>query len=296
MGGHQHEATALADEAVEPLGRERGHHLLTAVRVVLQAFTHREEGIDAGVAGHQDALVRDAFTQQVEPCRRGRREVHLGDGTYELAVHLLREGCIDVARAQARLHVRDLDLGVERGQCGHEGGGGVALHDQPAGTHLFQDGGQAVQHPRGDAGQGLVRPHQVEVEVRHDAEEVQHAVEHLAVLRGDADGDLEPAVGSCGQHDRSQLDGLGTGPEDEEQGGRRCAQRDTSFSPTGTPRCGVAEQKPHPSAPVARLSRGRRTADRESRSSRGPDPRTRPVDSRAVVPIAPTPPSPTMPT
>ena len=163
-----------------------------------------------------------------------------------------------------------------------------------AGPHLCQDGRpSAVQHPRGDAGRGpgpaLIRSRS---KSGTHAEQVQHAgraSRGAGAVTQTATSNPRGLVQA--QHDRGELDGLGTGAEDEEQGGRRCAQRDTSFSPTGAPRCEAAEQKPHPSAPVARLSRGRRTADRDSRSSRVPGRRTRPVDSRAAVPVAPTPPS-----
>jgi hypothetical protein len=45
---------------------------------------------------------------------------------------------------------------------------------------------------RAQAGQGLVVAHQVQVVVRLDLEQVQHLVEHLPVLGGDADARFDP--------------------------------------------------------------------------------------------------------
>ena len=44
-----------------------------------------------------------------------------------------------------------------------------------------------LQHGAGDVGQILPRGHDVEVEIGREPEELEHLVEHLAVLGGDAD-------------------------------------------------------------------------------------------------------------
>ena len=59
--------------------------------------------------------------------------------------------------------------------------------------------------------------HQVQVEVRLDEKEVEHLVQHLAMLGRDADVDAEAGVGLKGAHQRSELDGLGPGAENEQQ-------------------------------------------------------------------------------
>jgi hypothetical protein len=46
---------------------------------------------------------------------------------------------------------------------------------------------EAFERGGGDVGQPLPGPHQVEVAVRADGEQLKHLVQHLSVLRGHAD-------------------------------------------------------------------------------------------------------------
>ncbi|MNY51998.1 hypothetical protein D3C86_1876360 [compost metagenome] len=87
------------------------------------------------------------------------------------------------------------------------------------GLEVLEDRGELGEHPAREVRQGLARLHEIQVGVRDDAEEVQDLVEHLAVLGGDAD--LEVQVVGLGdrKNHRRHLDGLGAGAEDAENSG-----------------------------------------------------------------------------
>ena len=73
-------------------------------------------------------------------------------------------------------------------------------------------------HPQktfaGDGGEGLAGGHDVEVIVRGATEDLQHAVQHLAVLGGDAAEALDLRPGGQLLHQGAHLDGLRPGAED----------------------------------------------------------------------------------
>lgn len=127
---------------------------------------------------------------------------------------------IDVAAAQAGFDVIDGDLAVVGRQGPGHRGGGIALdHDSVRllGVHHppqfgQQRGGQPVKR--------LVGLHQVQIVVGNDPGDCQHLIEHLAVLRRNADDRHEARIVlQCRDH-RKQLDRFGTGPEHDEDLGR----------------------------------------------------------------------------
>ena len=86
----------------------------------------------------------------------------------------------------------------------------------------------------------LARPHEVQVDVGVEAEEVQHLVEHVAVLRGRAELRLEPLrLRAQPEQDGSHLDRLGAGPRNDEDlhghgAGNRAGVRSTSYTLAST--------------------------------------------------------------
>ena len=68
---------------------------------------------------------------------------------------------------------------------------------------------------RGQAGQGLAGPHQVEIRVGHESEGVERLIEQLPVLPGHAEPTIEGGMILECQDDGSQLDRPGPGPEDD---------------------------------------------------------------------------------
>ena len=75
----------------------------------------------------------DSFPQESRLGRRRGGVEDLGQTVGQAPVHLLREGAVDVVGAQAGLDVGHGDHAVERGQCGGEGGGGVAVDHHQVG-------------------------------------------------------------------------------------------------------------------------------------------------------------------
>ena len=148
----------------------------------------------------------------------GGRPQHLGQAVGEAAVGLLRVGIVEGVGAQAGFHVGHGDLAVEGGECGGERGGRVAVHQHHVGALGVKEGLQPLEDRRGDVRERLGSAHHAEIVVDGQAERVDHLVEHLAVLTGQARDHPEPSPPVEFQHDRGHLDGLGTGAEADEEG------------------------------------------------------------------------------
>ena len=170
------------------------------------------ESVNDGIAGDKHP-VGDVLPGQVGHVGGSGTEMQVGNVAHQLAVHLLREWGVLVPGAQAGLHMTHLDLMVESGQSTGKGGGGVAMDQHQVGLGLLQHPLHAQQALGGDGGQGLPGLHNVQVILRLESENVQHRVQHLAVLRGNtADrGDVGPALKLL--HQGGHLDGLRPGAE-----------------------------------------------------------------------------------
>ena len=70
--------------------------------IALELIDHHVEGIDNGVARHEDLALGFLFFQ-VALAQRCGREVICRDAARDLAVHLLRPGAVDVVGAEASL-------------------------------------------------------------------------------------------------------------------------------------------------------------------------------------------------
>ena len=208
--GHQHHAPGRVEKG-EALGQA-----LAQLRVAANAPLHLQQCIDHRVAGDMDGLGRDALGQQVAARRGGGCEMPARQGAGELAVGLLGPGRIQVAGAQAGLDMANRNALVEGRQRCRQRGGGIAVHQHRVGPPAREHGAHAGEHAGGDVGQVLPGLHQIEVELGLDPEQAEHLVEHLPVLRGDADPGVEAR--QCLQllDQRRHLDGLGPGAEYQE--------------------------------------------------------------------------------
>jgi hypothetical protein len=119
-----------------------------------------------------------------------------------------------VAGAQPGLDMADADPVVIRQEGGGHRRGRIPLHQDPIGVQAGEDRVQVGENCSGYPGQALAGFHQVQVNVGDDPEEVQHLVEHLAVLGGHADERLDPRRPGEGMHHRRHLDRFGTGAKD----------------------------------------------------------------------------------
>ena len=80
----------------------------------------------------------------------------------------------------------DRNLPVERRQTGDEGGRGVALDHHQVGRNLTQNGIDPDQNIRSELREVLVGPHEIEIVISLDAEELERLRDHLPVLPGTA--------------------------------------------------------------------------------------------------------------
>ena len=78
------------------------------------------------------------------------------------------------------------DLVVEGRQRAGESGGGVPVDKHQVGPDLLQHAVHPGQAPGSDGGQGLPWLHDVQIVVGLQLKDLQHAVQHLPVLGGDA--------------------------------------------------------------------------------------------------------------
>ncbi len=173
-----------------------------------------EQGVDDRVAGADHGVGVDVLALQVGGAGRRRGQVERGQLRRQPPVDLLGIRRVHIARAEARLHVRHRDLVIEGGQRPDEGGRGVTLHHHQIGLLLGDQPVQAAQGPLRHTGEGLTVPADVEIVVRNQAEQVEHLVEHAAMLAGDHDPGFEVRGVLQGQDERSHLDGFRPGPED----------------------------------------------------------------------------------
>ena len=172
--------------------------------------------VDHGVAGDVDRGGVDIFAAQRLSRRLGRREMLVGDRRDDAAVHLLGPRLIDIARAQARLHMAHRHLAVIGGERPDHRGRGVALDDHAIGPFGIHHIAKTGEQPCGEAVERLARLHQIEIDIGREAGDAQHLIEQPAMLRGDAGAHVEAGHGlQCGDHGK-ELDRLRTGAENDE--------------------------------------------------------------------------------
>ena len=201
--GDEHDPLPAERELGEPLGLQL-HHV--------------EKRVDHGVSRDGDLRVGDPFRQEVPPRSLGRRKVMVGDDGGDPAIHLFGIGIGLVSRPEPRLDVGNGHARVEgRERCRH-GRGGVPLDQEQVRLLAGQIRRQLGEGAGRDLGEGLSLPHEVEVVIRADLEERENLIEHLAVLRGDADERADAGFLGEELQDRCHLDRLRAGAEDGEDG------------------------------------------------------------------------------
>ena len=116
--------------------------------------------------------------------------------------------------------MRDRDLAVIGGERAGHRGGGVALDDDHVGLlgvhHIAEPGEQA----RGEAVEILAGLHQIEIDIGDEPGDGEHLIEQAAMLGGDAGPHDEAGHLLERGDDGEQLDRLGPGAEDDEDGVR----------------------------------------------------------------------------
>ena len=102
---------------------------------------------------------------------------------------------------------------VEGGECGGEGGGGIALHDDGIGALGGEELAGLSEDAGGEVGELLIGLHHIEREVYGYVEEVYDLLQHFAVLAGGADEGGELRTGEQCINNGCELDGLWPGAE-----------------------------------------------------------------------------------
>ena len=90
---------------------------------------------------------------------------------------------VDVAAAQARFYMAHGYLAIIGGNRPRHHGGGIALDDDPVWLFEIEHLADFHQRPRRESIERLSGGHQVEIVVGNDARDIEHLIEHLAVLR-----------------------------------------------------------------------------------------------------------------
>jgi len=182
-----------------------------------EAISNIKDRVDSGIAGHRDLGFIYVFGDEVPGCAGGCGEVQSGQAGCEHPVHLLGKRLGHIACAESSFDVPDWNAGIERGERTAERGGGVALHQHDSGLLGFEDSFERSQNPGSGLKQGLAGEHQIEIVIRPDVEHGEHLIQHVTVLTCDAyPGFKFRRPGAQVQENRTELDGLGPGPEHEE--------------------------------------------------------------------------------
>ena len=144
-----------------------------------------------------------------------------GDVANDLAIHFFGPGVINVAAAQTRLDMADFDLAVIGRKRACHGGRGIALHDHPIGFFRVENFANTGQQARGERIERLVGLHDVEVMLGREFCEVQHLIQHIAMLARDADAAVKARVSAERMRQREQFDRLWASAENR-QDALRC--------------------------------------------------------------------------
>ena len=93
----------------------------------------------------------------------------------------------------------------------------VSLDDNPVRCHLIDQRAEPLGEHAGQVGQPLAVRHHVEIDVRSEAEDVEHLMDELPMLAGRDQDWLARSRALELVHDRGELDHLGTRPDDDER-------------------------------------------------------------------------------
>ena len=172
------------------------------------------KSVDHRVAGDMYGGRVNVLAEQCVGSRLCWCEVQSGKAAHDLAVDLFGPGVVDVAATQAGFHVGDRYPAIVGGQGTGHRGGSVALHDDPIGPLVIKHPSDPGEQSGGQPVERLVGLHQIKIVVRRDARDLQHLIQHSAMLSGHADTAVEARVGIKRMNQREQLDRFGPGAED----------------------------------------------------------------------------------
>ena len=152
--------------------------------------------------------------QQVALAGRGRRKMHICNCTGQLAVHFLRIRRIFIAGTQTSLHMAYRNLCIEGCQSASKGRRGVTMYKHHIRLSLFHNRLQAHQRTRSHIVQRLAGGHNVQIIVRLNTEQVEHLIQHFAMLCSNSNNrlDIFRILAHC-QHQRTHFNSFRTSSE-----------------------------------------------------------------------------------
>ena len=203
-------------------GVEEGAVNAAGKSAVGEAIANVEDGINARVTGNVGSFGGNAFAVEIGGGPGSGGEVDIGEAAGEDAIHLFGEGLGHVPGSEAGLDVADGNAGVEGGKGAAEGGGGVALNDGEFGFKVGEDGFEGGQHSGGGLEKRLAWEHEIQIDIRGDMEGGQDLIEHLTVLAGDTDLDIEKVRrGLKMTQDRAEFNGFRARSKEEKSSNRQ---------------------------------------------------------------------------
>lgn len=210
VAGDQEQAARAVDE-VEGLVQPGAQS-----RVIMDAVDRLQKRVDHRIAGDDDAVGGEMFLQQVTARGLRRRVEMFGDEIDGAAVHLFGIGPLHVIGAQARFDMAHRNALVKGRKGRRHGRGGVAMDQHHIGRHLVVEAVDLLEDQSRKRIQRMAGAHQLQIVVGLDGENLEHLVEHLAVLAGGADHAFHGGRGRQGLDDGGHFDGLGPGTDDRE--------------------------------------------------------------------------------
>ena len=102
---------------------------------------------------------------------------------------------------------------VKRGERACKRGRGIAVHQHDIRLRLFKNEIQTMQRLLSNHSERLTTFHNIEIIIGLDLENIEHLIEHLPVLRGDAHNALRVLALLQRTDERRHFDGLRPGAE-----------------------------------------------------------------------------------
>ena len=152
------------------------------------------QGVNHRIASDKEVL-GVSLPAEIFPVAGGGTKVHIRDSGDQQAVHLLREGGVLIVCPQARLHMPHWNPVVKGGQRPRKGSGGIPVNQHHVRLQRLQRLIHTGEAFAGNRGQSLPGRHNIQVPIRPQIKDLQHGVQHLAVLGGDTAEALDPLPG-----------------------------------------------------------------------------------------------------
>jgi hypothetical protein len=212
-------------EAFAPVG---SHHdqltagvetrpVATAYLIPLESFANIENRVNPGVSGYRYASRIYSFGPQIRSRPRRSGEVKSAETAHNHAIHLFRERLGDVPGPQPGLYMPDWNFGIKGGQRSGQSADRISLNQDQIRSIRSQNRFQFRQNQAGSRGEGLARPHGIQIVVRFNLEDLENLVEHGPVLGRDANSNVKATIAFITEIPdyRTQFDGFGSGSKDD---------------------------------------------------------------------------------